>query len=211
MNTGETFVLVPFRFRKLRLVRTAGFGMIAGPALATLAVVARLTPERKLLLFDLGIGLIFAATLLVVARRMIVAEAQLRRRTAAAVLIGVTAATAALGVYAVTLSGKPLGVEQLPALVVIQTLGATGGAALGFLLGFFVSALVAGARKFFVRSLPTIDGFCIGGLTGLVGGLAVAPLPHLGAGFVATSTAACAVCGFHAAKLYASKAERRVK
>lgn len=201
MNRGETFARFSFGFAKIRGTRVASLAVLAGLSLASIVVVRQLNPERKLLLFDLGIGLIFAAALYAAARRMIVAEAGHRRRALAAVLVGVTAATAALGIYAVTGSGKPLGLEKLPQLVVIQTLGAIGGAGLGFLTAFFAAAIVAVARRPF-RPSPTIDGLCIGGLTGLVGGLVVAPLPHLGVGFAAASAVVCALCGFYAVQLH---------
>jgi hypothetical protein len=203
MDRGETFARFPLGFDKYRGTRVASLAVLVGLSLASIVVVRQLNPERKLLLFDLGIGLIFAAALYVAARWMIVAEAGHQRRSLAAVLIGVTTATAALGVYAVTASGKPLGLDKLPQLVVLQVLGAIGGGGLGFLLAFFAAAIVAVARRFFVPSSATIDGLCVGGLTGLTGGLVVAPLPHLGAGFVAASVVACAICGFRAARLYA--------
>lgn len=202
MDRGETFARFPFGFAKIRGTRVASLAVLVGLSLASFVVVRQLNPERKLLLFDLGIGLIFAAVLYISARRMIVAEAGHQRRSLAAVLIGVTTATAALGVYAVTASGKPLGLDKLPQLVVLQVLGAIGGAGLGFLFAFFAAATVAVVARRLFRPAPTIDGLFVGGLTGLVGGLVVSPLPHLGAGFVAASAVACAVCGFRSAQLH---------
>lgn len=203
MDRGETFARFPFGFVRIRGTRVSSLAVLVGISLASITVVRQLTPERNMLLFDLGIGLLPTAALYVVARRMIVAEADRHRRPTAAVMIGVTATAAALGIYAITVSGKPLGAGQLPALVAIQMLGAIGGAGIGFLLGFFAAAAIAVARRLFVPSTATVDGLCVGGLTGLTGGLVVAPLPHLGAGFVAASVVACAICGFRAARLYA--------
>jgi hypothetical protein len=96
----------------------------------------------------------------------------------------------------------------LPQLVVLQVLGAIGGAALGFPTALVAVAIVAVIRRLF-RPAPEIDGLFIGGATGLVGGLVVAPLPHLGAGFVASSAVACAICGFRAAQLHRRAVDRR--
>lgn len=208
MDRGETFARLPLGFDKFRGTRVASLAVLAGISLASIFVVRQLNAERTLLLFDLGIGLVFVAALYVAARRMIVAEAGHRRRPLAAVLVGTSAATAALGIYAVTASGKPLGLEKLPQLVVIQLLGAIGGAGLGFLLAFFAAAMVVVARRPF-RAAPTFDGLFVGGVTGLIGGLIVAPLPHLGVGFVAASAVVGAICGFHSARLYAATVNRQ--
>jgi len=198
----ETFAPLASTIEKFRRLRLAAPAVVTLLALICIAVIRQLTAERKLLLFDLGIGLILATALFVAARRAIAGEAGHRRRASAAVLIGVTAACGALGVLAISLAGKPLGLDHLAQLVVIQMLGAVLGAAAGFFLGFFAMGIVKAGRRFATMPAPAVDGAWIGGLTGLAGGAATSGLPHLGVWFAAIATGFVAVCGHYAARLH---------
>lgn len=198
----ETFTPLSGTVGKLRTLRIAPFVAAASMALLSFVVVRLLNAERKLLLFDLGIGLIFAAVLYFAARRFIASETDHRRRESASTLIGVSAACGALGVFAVTLTDVPLGLEKLPQLVIIQLLGATLGIVGGFLIGFFAAVLVGAARKLASRPSPAVDGAWIGGLTGLIGGIVASYHPHLGLWFVPVSMLVVAFGGYHAARLH---------
>lgn len=198
----ETFTPLSSTVGKLRTLRVAPVVAATSMALLSFVVVRLLNAERKLLLFDLGIGLVFAAVLYFAARRFVAAEADHRRRASAAALIGVSAAFGTLGVLVVSLGGKPLGLSQLPQLVVIQLLGATLGIVAGFFIGFFAAALVTVARRFAKHSAPAVDGAWIGGIAGFAGGLAASALPHLGLWFVPVSMLVAAFGGYHAAQLH---------
>jgi len=167
--------------------------------LVVVALVRRPAVDRQLLIFDVGIALAVAAVCFYVARRFIIAEALHRRRDLAAILAGVIAAGASLGVLALTLSGKPVGLAKAPALVVIQLLGLVCGGFIALLGGLVAASIVSLLRHLVRNPSAVIDGIFIGAFAGLVVGLAALPLPHLGPLFVATSLITGAVCGSRAA------------
>jgi hypothetical protein len=202
MIREETFARFSSILDKLRRWRIVPAALWALAALVGVGVVRLLSPERKTLVFDLGVGVVLAAVLFIVARRLIAAEARRHRRVVEATLVGIIAGAAALGVFAVSLLGKPIGAGRLPQLVAIQLLGAVAGAAVGFFAGFFAAAIVSVLRRFVARPSPAIDGGCIGALSGLAGGLAAGLLPHLGGWFTVASVVVCAVCGYRAARLH---------
>lgn len=205
MNHEETFARFPFGWGMLRKARTHSLAVLALCSLGATAVIRRLGRNQHLLVFDLGIGLVFAAATYVAARRLIASEACHRRRNSAAVLIGVTSAAAVLGTLAVTLSGEPLGAGRLPALVVIQLLGAIGGAGLGLFFGFFAVGLTTVARKLLPRTTPSLEGLVVGAIAGLGGGLIASWVPHLSGWFAAASVAVCAFAGHRAAAFHAQR------
>lgn len=198
----ETFAPLASTIEKLRRLRLAAPAVAALSALVCIAVVRQLAVERKLLLFDLGIGLVLTAGLYFVARQMIAAEAEHRRRTEMAIVIGVATGGAALGIFAVALMGTPLGIGKLPQLLVIQLLGAVSGAVAGFFLASCATLIVAAVRLVAKRPTPTIDGAGVGGLAGVAGGSLLNHLPHLGLWFTITATIVGAVAGYHAARLH---------
>ena len=134
------------------------------------ALVNFLPDERRPVLLDLAVavGVIFG--LWCGARTLIVGEAARRSRLVAVELIGVTFGGAALGTLVVTLSDRPLGPAKIPALLVIQTLGAVGGAIVAFGIAFFVAAATKGAALLFGRQRPEAEGAFIGVAAGAIGG-----------------------------------------
>lgn len=204
---SETFARAGLRIGGIRGVRIASFSAVVVLALVAYGIVRRLSPDAKWLLFDLGVGFLFATLLDLLSRRMIVAEAQGQRRIMAAIILGVSFAAAVQGIFAVTVSGKPIGAAQLPGLMIVQLLGAVGGGAIGFLTAFVAAALVVPARYLFHRKSAGIDGLFIGAGSGLLGGWTVADAPRLGTWFLLVSTAVCAAAGHRATRTYAKAAE----
>lgn len=201
----ETFASPMTPAEKLRLLRWI---TIVASALAVVSALLLLwwqSPVWKTWLFDLSIATVFAASLYLAARRLIAAEVAHRRRVEAAILIGIAGASAALGIYAITLLGPPVGLAKLPALVVIQLLGAVGGATLGFLTGFVTTIVVRAGSRFFACSKPTLDGAVSGALSGTLGSALFLPLPHLGWWFVAASAALCSLCASRAARSFVAQ------
>lgn len=189
---------------KARLLRWITAATAAIAAAIGLVLLWLHSPVWKTWLFDLSIATVFAAAAQLAARRLIAAEVCHRRRLEAAIVIGVVGASAALGVYAITLAGQPAGLNRLPALLVIQLLGVFGGAALGFVTGFFATVLVRSISRFFARSKPLLDGAVIGALSGTTGSALFLEFPHLGWWFVAASAALCSLCASRAAAYFAA-------
>jgi hypothetical protein len=199
MPIQETFappITAVFRpFRRTRLVALVSLLVLA---VSCFGIVRRLSPERKLLLFDLGVASIFITTSGLAARRFIAVEACSRRRTIVAIWIGVTSAAASQGVLAMTLTGTPAGLEQLPALIGVQLLGYVCGGLLGFFTAFFAAGPVVAAHHLTKGAITKRDGAFVGAVVGLVDGWIIADMPHLGRWFIVTSAVVCAVAGFRA-------------
>lgn len=205
----ETFAVGSWISSQAGRKRVIGVAALTTLSLSAVVVLWRLSAANKHLLFDLGTATIFAAALYLVARRMIVAEARRHHRVAVAILMGVTAAAATLGVFALSVSGTSIGYEQLPALIVIQLIGATLGTTLGFPAALIATLLLDGAARLFGRVSAPNAGAWIGALTGLVCGLIVvaAGIPHLGGWFAGTAVVVCGTCGFRAAALHEATAK----
>jgi hypothetical protein len=204
---SETFARAGLRIGGVRGVRIASYSALVVLAIVAYGIARRLSPDAKWLLFDLGVGFLFATLLDVLSRRMIAAEARGQRRMLAAIILGVSFAAAAQGVFAVTISGTPIGAAQLPGLVIVQLLGAVGGGALGFLTAFVAAALVLPARYLFRRKSAALDGLFIGAGSGLLGGWTVAEAPRLGTWFLLASTVVCGAAGYRATRIYARALE----
>jgi len=203
MDNRQTFADEPTM--RTQIVSEARSWALAGTVALLLVVVAlvrRPAIDRQLLIFDIGIALVVSAVCFYAARHFIIAEARHRRRDMSAILAGVIAAGASLGVLALSLSGTPLGMAKLPGLIVIQLLGLVCGAFVALLGGLIGASIVSLLRRAVRNPSAVIDGIFIGAVAGLIGGLAAAQLPHLGPLFVATSTITCAVCGSRAAKFH---------
>lgn len=200
----ETFASPMTPAEKLRLLRWTAVGATLVAVVSALLLLWWQSPVWKTWLFDLSIAGVFAAALYLAAHRLIAAEVEHRRREIAAVLIGVVGASAALGIFAVTLLGPPVGLEKLPALVVIQLLGALGGAALGFATGLLAAVVVRAVSGFFACSKPALDGAVIGALSGTIGSTLFVELPHLGWWFIVASSALCSLCASRAAGNFAA-------
>jgi hypothetical protein len=199
----ETFATPMTTAEKLRLIRWIAAATAAVAVVSGLLLLWWQSPVWKTWLFDLSIATVFAAATYMAGRRLIAAEVRHRRRVEAAILVGIAGASAALGVYAITLLGPPEGLERLPGLVVIQLLGAAGGMTLGFVTGFVATALVRFCSRFFACSKPSLDGAVIGAISGIVGGSLFLEFPHLGWWFVAASAALCSLCASRAAANFA--------
>ena len=195
----ETFAANDLNPDKIRLIRRLASALALLCALLALLLLWMNSPVWKIWLFDLGVAAVFAGLAYISAWRLLVGEAHHRRRLTAAVVIGVTCAAAALGVFAITLSDEPLGLNKLPGLIVIQLFGAVCGASIGFVTSFFAAMLIRTLSGFFVRSKPTLDGAVIGALSGAAGGLLASGLPHLGWWFVVVSSALSSFCGSRSA------------
>lgn len=186
------------RHRKFLLA--AAVVVAAGGAAAT--TVWLLPPERRLVLLDLAIGVLVLGGLWCAARVLIAGEAARRSRLVAAELIGVTFGGAALGTLVVTLSDRPLGLAKIPALLVIQLLGAVGGAILAFGIAFFVAGGTKLAAHLFGRSSSEAEGAFIGVTTGAVGGALFGAAAQFAAWFPFVAAAICGAAAYRAVVLY---------
>ena len=195
----ETIAANELNPEKLRLARWIAAAVGVSAALIATFLLWMYSPVWKRWLFDLSIASVFASAAYISGRRLIVGEAYHRRRVVAAIVIGITCAAAALGVYAVTLAGEPVGATRVPGLVVIQLLGALCGAGVGFVTSFFTAMIVRTLSGFFARANPALDGAVIGALSGAAGGLIASGLPHLGWWFVVVSSALSSFCGARSA------------
>lgn len=195
----ETFTRVGLRLGGIRGVRIASIVAVLMLAFTSWSVVRRLSPERKLLLFDLGIAFVLAVAFDTAARRLITLEARGQRRRLAAVVVGIVAAAAAQGAFAVSFCGEAVGASRLPALVTAQLTGALLGAVLGFFTAFVGLVVVLPLRAVLPTESPRLDGLLIGTIAGFLGGLSVAAVPDLGSWFVIVSTIVCGGAGYRAA------------